>query len=130
MEGAYPILFSGQSVGQAQVIRRGLYYHISCRMKLTEAGIYRLEVVCNHKTENLGIPVPEGKAFVLTKILPVSRLGSGEATFRVLPKQSPTQEKFVPVNPDEPFAYLARLKGAYLQRRDGRLGIVIQEQGR
>ena len=127
MEGTYPILLGDHNIGQAQVTRRGLYYHFSCRLKLTDTGICRLEVTCNGTTENLGIPVPEGKAFVLTKTLPVNRFSGGKPTFRVLPKHPSAQGKFVPVNPDEPFAYLSRLKGAYLQRRDGQLGIVIQE---
>ena len=54
-------------------------------------------------------------------------VGTARVTFRfrVLPRHSAMQEKFICVYPEEPFAYLSRLKEAYLQERRGQLGIVI-----
>lgn len=129
MEGTYPILLGGQPVGQAHVTRRGLYYHFSCQMKLTGETLCRLELSCSDKRENLGVPVPEGRVFVVTKTLPVSRCGSGKPEFRILPKHESVRGKFVPINPEEPFVYLRRLKHAYLQRRGEQLGIVIPDDG-
>ncbi|MBO5324433.1 MAG: hypothetical protein J6A88_10145 [Oscillospiraceae bacterium] len=127
MEGTYPILFGDKNIGQAQVTRRGLYYHFSCRMQLTGETICRLELCGGDRTENLGIPVPEGKSFVLTKTIPASRLDIGKPTFRLIPKHQSVQGKFIPLSPEEPFAYLSRLKDAYLQRRGEQIGIVIKE---
>lgn len=59
-----------------------------------------------------------------TKI-PVKRLGEGELKILALPKCQMREGKFVPVYPDEPFAYLSRLQNAYLQVRDGGIGVVI-----
>lgn len=129
MEGTYPILLGGQRVGQAQVTRRGLYYHFFCQIKLTGQTLCRLELTCGDKRESLGVPVPEGRVFVVTKTLPASRCGCGKPEFRVLPKHESVQGKFVPISPEEPFAYLSRLKYAYLQRRGEQLGIVIAEDG-
>ncbi|MBE6959644.1 MAG: hypothetical protein E7448_02840 [Ruminococcaceae bacterium] len=127
MEGIYPILHGDQPVGQARVTRRGLYYHFLCRLQMTGKAICRLEVTCGDITENLGIPVPEGGAFVLNKALPVSRFEAGKPTIRVVPKHSELRETFVPISPEEPFAYLSRLKNAYLQHRGQQIGIVIRE---
>ena len=127
MEGTYPIMHGDRSVGLAQVTRRGLYYIFSCRLQLTGKIICRLELTCGDQTENLGIPVPEGGTFVLNKTLPASRLKEGKPAFRVMPKHDSVQGEFIPINPEEPFAYLSRLKNAYLQYRDQQIGIVIRE---
>lgn len=129
MEGTYPILFGDQRVGQASVTRRGLYYHFSCRLQLTGEVIFRVEVCRGEGWENLGIPVPEGRAFVLNKAVPVNRLGTEKLIFRVVPKHSKGREIFVPIHPEEPFAYLSRLKNAYMQRRGEEIGVVIREPG-
>ena len=128
MDGTYPILHGEQCVGQAQISRRGLYYHFSCRLHLTGETVWRLEVTCGDKTEHLGIPVPEGREFFLTKTIPASRLGNGRPTIHIKPKHGTLQGIFVPLSPEEPFAYLSRLKDAYLQRRGQQVGIVIQEK--
>ena len=65
MEGVYQVLLGGQSVGKMRVERQGLYYRFSCRCEFSGEVIYKLEVTCGDRTESLGIPVPEGGAFVL-----------------------------------------------------------------
>ena len=46
----------------------------------------------------------------------------------MLPKYPDLCGKFVPVYPDEPFAYMSKLKDAYLEVREGQPGVVITEQ--
>ena len=127
MEGTYPVLHGDQPVGKVRVARQGLYYHFCCRLQLAGSCVYRLELSCEDATENLGIPVPEGDLFVLTKSIPIRRLGSGKPTFRVVPKNESFQGRFVPISPEEPFAYLDRLKNAYLLRRGKQFGSVIRD---
>ena len=127
MEGIYPIERAGSAVGQAEVTRQGLYYHFICRCRLSGEVICRLAAVCGDKMENLGVPVPENGEFVLRKKIPVSHLGEGELRIRVLPKHTELSGHFIPLSPEEPFRYLSRLQNAYLERRNGQLGIVIQE---
>ena len=74
MEGIYPIELSGREIGQAEVTRQGLYYHFTCRCRLTGEVICRLAAVCGDQMENLGVPVPENGYFVLQKNVPVSKL--------------------------------------------------------
>ena len=123
MEGSYPIYLGAEELGQAQVKRQGLYYHFYCECELSGEVIYRVTVSCNGKSESLGIPAPEGTKFTLNSRLPVSKLGQGEPKFQLLPRHPDTDERFVPLSPEEPFTYLQQLKDAYLLRRNGRLGI-------
>ena len=128
MEGTYPVLHGDQPVGKARVTRRGLYYHFSCRLQLPGSCVYRLELSCGDAVEKLGVPVPEGDRFVLEKSIPISRFAAGKPTFRVIPKNESFQGRFVPISPEEPFAYLDRLKNAYLLRQGRQLGIVIRNE--
>jgi len=122
----YEITQGNQVIGQACVQRQGLYYHFSCRCRLSGEVICRLVVTCGGKQENLGIPVPEKDAYTLNTRISVSRLGQGQMTFRAVPRHNPLEEKFVPLSPEEPFRYLSRLKNAHLENRNGIVGIVLR----
>ena len=123
----YDILQGGQVIGQAVVERQGLYYRFSCRCRLTGQVICRLMVTCGDKCESLGVPVPEKDAFTLHTRISVSRLGEGEMSFRAVPRHNPLEGRFIPLRPEEPFAYLTRLKNAYLENRNGTMGIVLPD---
>lgn len=123
----YTILLGTQNVGQAQVRRDGLYYDFYCRCRFSGDVIMKIAVSCGEKTEILGTPVPQGKDFVLHKKLPVKYFGEGEFGFRAVPKKAQLDGFFVPIRPEEPFSYLNRLKNARLQRRDGVIGVVLQD---
>ncbi len=123
MGDTYPILRGGESIGQASVEKQGLYYRFSCRCDLSGEVIYRLTVSCGEKCENLGVPVPENGAFVLTARIPVSRLGQGEPVIRAVPRHGKLEGLFIPLSPEEPFRYIDRLENAVAERRGQQLGI-------
>ena len=123
----YPILRGGESIGQACVEKKGLYYHFSCRCDLSGEVIYRLTASCGEKCENLGVPVPDGGEFMLTTLIPVSRLGQGEITVRAVPKHGKLEGKFIPISPDEPFNYLRQLENAVFEKRNGQPGILLRD---
>lgn len=125
MEGTYPIYLGGQAVGQAKVRQEGLYLHFSCRCRFGGETIYKLMVTCGDHTENLGIPIPDGAQFCLETKIPVKRLGEGKLAFCAVPKRGELTGRFIPLSPEEPFAYLTRLKNAFLEVRTGRVGVVI-----
>lgn len=128
MDGNYDILRGGEKIGKAQVKREGLYYRIRCSCALTGEVIYRLTAICGNKTENLGIPVPDGDSFRLEKKLPVSRFPKGEIVIRAVPGNPDRSRLFAPVHPEEPFQYLSRLKAAHMERRGDEIGIVFDDQ--
>lgn len=129
MDGIYDILRGGEKIGKAEVRREGLYYRFRCCCDLTGDVMYRLTITCGEKTENLGIPVPEGDCFRLNTRLPVSRFPSGEPEFRAVPKHEPLQRgMWVPISPETPFDYIARLENAVMERRGEEVGILISDE--
>ena len=127
MEGTYVITQFGEPVGQATVRRQGLYWQFSCRCDLSGETVCRVRVTCGGQQTNLGILVPEGGKFVLNTKVAASKLGSGTPEFTCQPRHPELQGKFIPLRPEEPFAYLHRLEDAFLARQNGELGIVIPE---
>ncbi len=98
---------------------QGLYYRIQCRCAMTSDVIHRLVVSCGDRQESLGVLVPFGQEFGLDTKLAVKRLGRGELQFKIQPKHEEMKE-FVPLSPEEPFAYIARLRECYLVRHNGK----------
>lgn len=126
MDGCYEVYFGGKTIGKVQVRRQGLYLQFCCRCRLTGDVVCRLAVSCGGKTVSLGILVPMGDGFGLETKIPAKRLGQGVPEFRVLPNALTHREQFVPIAPEEPFAYLEKLKDAFLARQGGVLGAVIK----
>ena len=127
MIGTFEIKQGTGTIGKVTVERQGLYYRIACRCSLTGEVMHHLVVSSGERREDLGTLVPVDGAFGLEKRIPVKKLGEGEPEFHLLPKHSSPDGKFIPVYPEEPFSYLSRLKDAYLETRNGQLGIIIRE---
>lgn len=121
----YDILLGGQAVGKAAVSRRGLYYHFDCRCNFSGEVMYRIQVRCGEKTEDLGILVPENGEFTLKTKVPVKKLGETELEFQAVPKRVHLDGKFIPLSPEEPFQYLKRLQNGILEVRNGEVGVVF-----
>ena len=127
MEGLYDIFRGGEKIGKAEVRRDGLYYRFRCVCDLTGEVIYRLLVTWGEKQVNLGIPVPCGDAFRLDTRVAASKLGQGTPVFLAVPRHPEKRGMWVKVSPEEPFAYLHRLKNAVPEVRDGKMGIYIRD---
>lgn len=125
MEKIFSVLLGQTHIGKVTMRRQGLYYHFHCRCRLPENKIYRLLVTCNTIQTNLGIFVPQENSFILDTKVPVKRIGEGELLFTAIPKQDFQGRTFVPISPEEPFAYLSRLKRSFLIQVDGQSGIYI-----
>ena len=127
MDGKYDIYQGEQRVGTAEVTAEGLYYGFCCRCVLSGETMCRITVTCDGHTHSLGLPVPEGDTFVLRTRMPAKRLGQGQLQFRVIPKHIRVGGQFIPISPEEPFRYLARLENAVMQVQDGKPGILLRE---
>ena len=123
------IMLGGQAIGRAQIRREGLYLCFRCRCRLSGEVVYRLQVRQGEHTENLGIPVPQEGAFELNTRIPAKRLAPGKIQIEAVPKQVELAGMFVPLSPEEPFKYLRRLEEAFLQVRDGQVGIILPPEG-
>lgn len=125
MEGNYGVYFGNQLAGKVQVQRQGLYYRFVCRCQISGDVVCRLHVSCGDKRESLGVVVPMEGGFGLDTKLPVKRLGEGNMEFTLLPKHEVPAGQFVPIYPEEPFAYIERLKEAYLVRKGEQVGVML-----
>ena len=127
MIGKHEIYLGNEAIGQASVTQQGLYYHITCKCRLSGKVVYRVVANWSDKAENLGILVPVDDVFSVTTRIPVKRAGEGHVSFRIIPKHEKIRENFIPIRADEPFAYLLALENAYLQTSGGTRGIIIRE---
>lgn len=121
------LFFGDRSVGHVLVERQELYYVFHCRCKLSGETTFRLFTSCGEKQEGLGVLVPMGNFFGLNTRRPVKRLGEGVLSFRLVSKHDAPRTHFAPISPEEPFAYLQRLKDAYLAEKDGQMGAQWEE---
>ena len=128
MVGTYEVKQGPDSVGQVTVERQGLYYRFSCRCTMTDTKMRRLTVTCNGKQEDLGTLVPMGNGFGLEKRIPVKRLGEGKPEFQMVSKGDGRKETFVPVYPEEPFSYIDQLQTAFLETREGTVGVRLEKE--
>ena len=126
MVGTYEIYLGAEPVGEAVVERLGLYYRFSCRCRLNGATMQRVMVACGKRKVDLGICVPMDGLFCVDKKVPCKQLGEGKPEFFLTPRPQ-SGGKFVPVYPEEPFAYMSKLKDAFLEIRNGQMGIVLRE---
>ena len=127
MVDTYPICRGAETVGQATVIKEGLYYYFDCRCELTGEIMFRIVVQSGEDRENLGIAAPRNGAFGLTAKIPVSHFREFQPIFFLMPRHEKMAESFLPLSPEEPFAYLKRLEQAYLVPRGTELGIGFRQ---
>ena len=127
MVGDYEVFFGNQQVGKVQVRRQGLYYRFICRCRLTGDVVCRLYITCGGQRENLGVVVPVGDGFGLDTRLPVKRFREGEPSFSLIPKHEMADARFAPIIPEEPFAYIERLKTSFLVKKYGQMGIMLDD---
>lgn len=128
MERQFSVTVCGKQAGKVLVQRKGLYYYFQCRCGLSGDIIYRLVVTCSNIRESLGILVPKDGCFVLDTKVPVKKIGAGEWSFELVPKHETAAGTFVPICPEEPFAYIARLKKSFLVLQNGQAGIYISQK--
>lgn len=128
LEYIFGVYLGNQLAGKVQILQQGLYYRVICRCNISGDIICRLLVRCEEKCENLGILIPEGDGFGLDTKIPVKRLGKGEMHFFLKPKHECPEGTFTAIYPEEPFSYISFLKTAFLQRKEGEIGIYVAEK--
>ena len=114
-------------MGKVQLIRQGLYYRVICRCLCSDDVVRRLYAIWDHGRENLGVLVPEEDGFQLDRRIPAKHLGSDGLKFVLSAGGQNRDGKLIPVSPEEPFAYIDRLKNAFLETENGKMQIQIQE---
>ncbi len=88
----------------------------------------RLLLRQGEQQENLGILMPRGDGFCLECRVAAKKCGGEIPTFQAMPSREELSGQFIPISPEEPFAYIRRLKEAFFQRRYGQAGIVLPKK--
>ena len=127
MIGTFDVKIGNEAVGKMVVEKQGLYYRFSCRCDLSGKTVHSVAAVCGGNRVHLGICVPMGGRFGLDKKLPCKLFPGGKTEFLLIPKGENQGRRFVPVYPEEPFSYMAKLKDAFLEIREGQVGVSIPE---
>ena len=127
LEGCYEVYLGNAAVGKVQVLHQGLYLRIVCRCAIGSDQVYRLFAEVGDRRESIGVVVPEGDGFCLDKKIPAKRFGADTPRFFLSTRDGQRTGKFVPICPEEPFAYIDRLKTAFLESEHGKVGIRIEE---
>lgn len=118
----YDIMMDTKVVGQAEVIKEGLYYRFTCKCTPPNDAVHRILVNDGVHTRDLGICVPTGEWFCLVCRVPVKYLTGEKLVFTLAPNEKRTA---VPVETDTPFPALDKLETAYLQENADSTEIVI-----
>ena len=113
----YPIYFSDEIIGDATVMKQGLFYRIHCVCDISGSVPFRITAKGDREAD-LGSCVPMDDRFGLKTSIPISKVGSSQLRFEGRPKHTDKIPKGITVSPDEPFQYLSKLKDAYLVCRN------------
>lgn len=128
MKERFTIFRVGEAVGEASVVREGLYCRIRCRCRGLEKKIHRVEASSEAGKVSLGVLIPNEDVWELETRIAAKRFGD-DLQFAIVEEGRVRREKketFVPVADGEPFAYLDRLETACMAQEDGRIGVVIE----
>ena len=128
MVGTYEVISRGRAVGSVTVSRQGLYYHLSCRCRISGEIMYRLIMELEGTSRDLGILVPTDGLFELNTRIKINSQGEGLPRFFLKTKRETPEGTFVRLCPEEPFSYLTKLESAYLVRKNGTMMVGFREE--
>lgn len=121
----YNIFLDGNAAGKARITREGLYYLFTCTCKLLSKEIHRIILSCNGDDIDLGICVPHGDSYYLSKLIPIKKIQDGELIFRIAKKDNGRAGSFFEVKSTMPFAHICRLHEARFEVKSGVPGVRI-----
>lgn len=81
----FEVWMDDRVVGAVKAEQEGLYYRFTCTCRPPDDGLYRLWVSDGTVDRDLGICVPEGNVFTLTKSIPAKQLSPGKLSFTLHP---------------------------------------------
>ncbi len=127
MENCFDITMGNEPVGKATLIKEGLYWKIHCRCQLSGEVVHQVILQAAEEID-LGILVREGGDYCLTKRIAIKRLGDVTPQFTAKPRTPKTERSFHPIVPEEPFSYIEKLKEAFLEEKNGEIGVTLPDQ--
>lgn len=111
----YDVLLNDRPVGSVSVKEEGLYICFDCVCSLPDAQIYKLVAQCANGTVEIGVCVPLGESFGISRKIPHKHLGDGAMRFFVIPNRKDSGESAVYIDPQKPCSCLHMLYNARLK---------------
>lgn len=127
LESQYDIYHKGTVIGKAVLHKEGLYYEICCRCAIPGDTMYRVKIICGETEKDLGICVPKGRELILNKRLPAKDFSGDVPIFHLREHNQNIRGKFIRVEQNEPFTYIAHLKNAHWHIKDDTQGVWIAD---
>ena len=119
----YPVYLRDERVGNATVLRQGLYCRVYCRCRFNGEGFFRLCMTDGMQHKDLGILVPDGDSFVVDTSIKAMALQDQHLSFRIV--QPGKERVFIPIVEGEDFLHLDKLRKASFENRNGVCGVMI-----
>lgn len=123
----FDVKLNEKVVGSAEILKRGLYYQISCRCNIPAEKLYRLQAVCDQETVDLGICVPFEDGFGVNKTIAAKKLDTDTIFFHLSANMEESDVVFVPLDTTKPFDNLENIMHAKLVWRDGGAGFLFEK---
>ncbi len=123
--GEYPVFFAGSQVGKASVTQEGMFWRVRCQCKASADVPFAIQANWGTETLDLGLCAKSGEELTLTTRINRKKTPQGRPVFRMFAKHRNIADLFAPIRPEEPFAYISKLKDAYLICKGDQKGIMI-----
>ena len=112
-----------ERVGNATVLRQGLYCRVYCRCRFNGEGFFSLCMADGVQHKALGILVPDGDSFVVDTSIKAMELQDRDLSFQIV--QPGRDGVFIPIVEGEDFLHLDKLRKASFENRNGVCGVMI-----
>ena len=120
----YEITYNGTVVGCAQMAVEGLYYRIQCELQTLQEKMYRIYLLCDNTSLDLGTCIKDGCRYRVNTKIPCSKI-SGRPRFQLFCPESDA-DHFMEIMEGVPFLHIEKLPDSKLSVREGRIGIIVQ----
>lgn len=122
MEEIYPVFRDDIKVGEARIIKEGLFYNIYCQCALPTNTLCSLYAESGLKHIRLGIPVPDRKYYTLRTHVPSYQLPTEDLRFYVK-LNGKTMGIDCVLELGQKVACLSKLEAAYFCKNGSRCGL-------
>ena len=112
----YTVHYGSNKVGDIVAMQEGLYMHFRGQLFLPSDEIYRVYAAYQDKTVDAGIPIMEGRSFVLDTKIAVKKLGVGQPKFTAVALKNDSSLCYE-IDTDKAFEHIAKLPNSILLKR-------------
>ena len=122
MKQYYPIYHQKTVVGDASLIKEGMYWYINCCCKNVAKKKFKILLEQQSSTIDLGLCVPTDNTLYLRKRIPVKTIGQGSMKFILREIDAD-----ICYSIQIPFHHISKIPFGFLKKESGQLWLCINE---